>query len=77
MRTGTVSIQLDGVEIERAEALFKERGVVMRAGQHCAPLALEAIGALAGTLRISFGPLNDDDDLAGVLAAIDSILAPG
>ena len=28
-----------------AESAFRERGVIVRAGQHCAQLALEAIGA--------------------------------
>lgn len=67
--TATVSFALEHLPIAHAEAHFAERGIALRAGQHCAPLALEAIGAPEGTLRVSFGPFNQDSDVQAVLSA--------
>ena len=44
----------------------------MRAGTHCAPMALEALGEPEGCVRVSFGPHNRDEDVDAVLAAIDA-----
>jgi cysteine desulfurase/selenocysteine lyase len=74
-RTTTVALHVDGLPLARAERHFLERGLVVRAGQHCAPLALGSLGAPDGCLRISFGPHAGDDDLAAVLAAIDAAAA--
>lgn len=72
-RTATVSMTIDGLPLDQAEAHFARRNVVVRAGQHCAPMALEVLGAESGCLRVSFGPSGGDDDLAAVLAAIDEV----
>lgn len=69
-RTATVSLRIEGLPIEKAETHFREHGVVVRAGLHCAPMALGAVGAPGGTIRISFGPFNGEDDLDPILAAI-------
>lgn len=54
-RSGTVSF-LSKTDCEEAAQLFAERGIALRAGLHCAPLAHESAGTLdTGTLRISFG----------------------
>jgi len=70
--TATRSVHLDGLPLDRAEAHFAARGIVVRAGSHCAPMALEALGTPAGCLRIGFGPTNHDGDVDAVLAAIDA-----
>jgi selenocysteine lyase/cysteine desulfurase len=44
----------------------------MRAGRHCAPMAVDAIGAPEGTIRISFGLLNREEDVDRIANAIDS-----
>lgn len=72
-RTATVSMRIRGVTPERAEALFGGQGIVVRGGQHCAPMALEAIGAPEGTLRVSFGPFNRESDVERILAVVDSM----
>ncbi len=52
---GTVSF-LPGMDCEEAAVQFAQRGIALRAGLHCAPLAHESAGTLeTGTLRISFG----------------------
>ncbi|HKU38206.1 MAG TPA: aminotransferase class V-fold PLP-dependent enzyme, partial [Polyangiales bacterium] len=68
--TAAVSFVLEDLPLSRAEAHFAERGITLRAGQHCAPLALQAIGAPEGTLRVSFGPFNRASDVDAILAAV-------
>lgn len=54
-RSGTLSI-LPETDCEEAASAFAERGIALRAGLHCAPLAHESAGTVeTGTLRISFG----------------------
>lgn len=70
--TGATALQIHGLPLERTEAHFAAHGIVVRAGSHCAPMALEALGIPAGCLRISFGVTNRDDDVDTVLTAIDT-----
>jgi len=54
-QAGTVSF-LPPVDCEEAAQLLAARGIGVRAGLHCAPLAHESAGTLeTGTVRISFG----------------------
>lgn len=73
--TATVSFLIDRLPLAQAEAHFARRGIVLRAGQHCAALALQAIGAPEGTVRVSFGPFNRDSDVDAVLAAAEAAAA--
>ena len=51
----TVSF-LPGMDPEEAAQLLAGRGIAVRAGLHCAPLAHESAGTLeTGTVRVSFG----------------------
>lgn len=55
-QAGTVSF-VPAMDCEEAARLLADRGIALRAGLHCAPLAHESAGTLAtGTVRISFGP---------------------
>lgn len=60
-RTTAVALVCDRLPLETAEAEFRKRQLIVRAGQHCAPLALRALAADAGCLRISFGPEHTPD----------------
>ncbi|MBQ7345760.1 MAG: aminotransferase class V-fold PLP-dependent enzyme [Oscillospiraceae bacterium] len=52
---GTVSF-LPNMDCEEAAQRLADRGIAVRAGLHCAPLAHESAGTLStGTVRISFG----------------------
>ena len=54
-QAGTVSF-LPECDCEEAAELLASRGIAVRAGLHCAPLAHESAGTLErGTVRISFG----------------------
>lgn len=52
---GTVSF-VPGMDCEEAADRLGEKGIAVRAGLHCAPLAHESAGTLeTGTVRVSFG----------------------
>jgi selenocysteine lyase/cysteine desulfurase len=70
-RTATVALTLEALPLQRAESFFAQRGIVVRAGSHCAPWALQALRVPEGCLRISFGPFNEPADVDAVLAVID------
>ena len=54
-QAGTLSF-LPGMDCEEAAQLLAGKGIAVRAGLHCAPLAHESAGTLeTGTVRISFG----------------------
>ena len=54
-QSGTVSF-VPQMDCEEAARLLADRGIGVRAGLHCAPLAHESAGTLeTGTVRISFG----------------------
>lgn len=54
-QAGTVSFLPNG-ECEEAARLLALRGIAVRAGLHCAPLAHQSAGTLeTGTVRVSFG----------------------
>ena len=52
-------LYLRGLEREQMGAVLAERGVAVRAGMHCAPLAHDSAGTLkTGTIRLSVSDLN-------------------
>ena len=54
-QSGTLSF-LPGMDPQKAANVLEKRGIGVRAGLHCAPLAHESAGTLAtGTVRLSFG----------------------
>ena len=58
-QSGVLSLQLADMDCEEAARRMGERGIAVRAGLHCAPLAHETAGTLdRGTIRFSFSPFN-------------------
>lgn len=54
-QAGTVSF-VPGIDCEEASRILAGKGIAVRAGLHCAPLAHESAGTLeTGTVRVSFG----------------------
>ena len=54
-QAGTVSFR-PGMDCAAAAQILSRRGIAVRAGLHCAPLAHESAGTLeTGTVRVSFG----------------------
>jgi cysteine desulfurase / selenocysteine lyase len=67
-----VSFTIDGLYAGETGAQLDDRyGIMVRAGLHCAPLAHEGLGtAPDGTVRASFGPHNDEDDVERLAEAV-------
>ena len=59
-----LSLRVPGLDSESAAQALAERGVCVRAGLHCAPLAHESAGTLeTGTVRLSFSPFVTEGQL--------------
>ena len=71
-QTGTVSIVPPG-DCEEFAQMLAQKGIAVRAGLHCAPVAHESAGTLeTGTVRISYGHDAADVQTDRLLDAIDS-----
>lgn len=72
----TVSISLAGWEpVDAAAALDSSFGIAVRPGLHCAPQAHRTLGTFPqGTVRLSPGPFNSEDEVDQVLKAIRALL---
>lgn len=58
-QSGVLSLCVEGMDAETAAERLAQRGVAVRAGLHCAPLAHRSAGTLeSGTVRLSFSPFN-------------------
>jgi len=73
---GIVSCLIDGISSDSAGNIFSERGVAVRTGLHCAPLAHRFMKTFpAGTIRFSVGYFTaekDYEELKDTLDYIDS-----
>ena len=70
---GTVSF-IGNADPEEIAAYLAKRGIAVRAGLHCAPLAHESAGTLpAGTVRISFGHDATDAQTGTLLQALETL----
>ena len=75
-QSGTVSF-VPGGDCEELAAALGRRGICVRAGLHCAPLAHESAGTLeTGTVRASFGHDASAVQISGLLQAIANLPAP-
>lgn len=72
-----VSLSNDALDLSALARALSARGIIARAGTHCAPLAHQTIGAAGGTLRFSFGPSNTSEDVETILGALDELMALG
>lgn len=71
---GIVSCVMTGVSSDDAGNIFSERGIAVRAGLQCAPLAHKFLGTFpAGTIRFSVNCLTSDEDFSELRAALDDI----
>lgn len=72
---GVLSFRLPGWDNEEAAARYAARGVALRAGLHCAPLAHRTGGSLPeGTLRLSLSALSTQREIQGFLEVTEGIL---
>lgn len=75
---GIVSCLMDGISSDSAGSIFAERGIAVRTGLQCAPLAHQFLGTYpAGTIRFSVNCLTtekDFEELENVLEEIEEDL---
>ena len=73
-QTGVLSLRCPMMDGESLAQRLGERGVCVRSGLHCAPLAHESAGTLkTGTVRFSFSPFVEERQLretAGILRSL-------
>ena len=72
-QAGTVSFVPDG-DCEEVAQKLAQKGIAVRAGLHCAPLAHQSAGTLdSGTVRISFGHNASGVQTRALLQAVESL----
>ena len=72
-QTGVLSVSVEGQEAERLGTALSERGIAVRAGLHCAPLAHRSAGTLdTGTVRISVSDFNTPEEIIRLASAVRS-----
>jgi len=65
-----LSIVMDGVHHQDLATLLDQQGIAVRAGHHCAHPLMEAFG-VKGTVRISFGIYNTEQEVDRLITAIE------
>ncbi|MBR7010436.1 MAG: aminotransferase class V-fold PLP-dependent enzyme [Oscillospiraceae bacterium] len=74
-QTGVLSFRLPGRDCETAASAYAARGIALRAGLHCAPLAHRTGGTLPeGTLRLSVSPLTRESEIEGFLSVSEALI---
>ena len=73
-QSGVLSLQLEGVDCETVAAKLAERGIAVRAGLQCAPLAHRTAGTLeTGTVRVSFSRFSRTGDAEALVRALRTL----
>lgn len=71
---GIVSCLIDGISSDSAGTIFFERGISVRTGLQCAPMAHQFLGTYpTGTIRFSTSYFTSDDDFDELEKALDDI----
>ena len=71
-QTGVLSFRHRDIPAETLGETLSRRGIALRTGLHCAPLAHESAGTLeTGTLRASFSLFNREEEVEAFLAAVE------
>lgn len=72
---GVLSFTVEGREPEDVAEALSQRGVAVRAGLHCAPMAHRSAGTLdAGTVRLSVSAFDSEAEIDGFLRLLRGIL---
>ena len=71
---GIVSCLIDGISSDSAGTIFNEKGISVRTGLHCAPLAHQFLGTYpAGTIRFSVNHFTSNTDFEKLEKALQYI----
>ena len=75
VQAGVLSFRVPGGDCEELGEALGDRGVALRAGLHCAPLAHRSAGTLeTGTLRASVSAFTGREDVDGFLRILRDLL---
>lgn len=75
-QSGVVSFVVKGKESEEIADYLAEKGIAVRGGLHCAPLAHESVGTLGtGTVRVSFSVFNTVSEINHFLLILKEFLS--
>ena len=75
-QAGVVSLVPEDRDVEEIGQALAERGVAVRSGIHCAPLAHRTAGTLdTGTVRISFSDFNTPEEVFRCLKALRTVFS--
>ncbi|ADU70415.1 cysteine desulfurase CsdA [Pantoea sp. At-9b] len=66
-----LAFEITGIHHSDIVTLLAEHGIALRAGQHCAQPLMAALG-VSGTLRVSFAPYNNLQDVDALVRAMQS-----
>jgi len=72
--SGVLSFSLEGIPSEDAAARLAARGIAVRAGLHCSPLAHETAGTPGGTVRASFSAFSSMRDVYALADAVSAMV---
>ena len=67
--SSVLAFDIAGVHHSDLVALLAEQDIALRAGQHCAQPLMDALG-ISGTLRASFAPYNNEQDVMRLVGAV-------
>ena len=74
-QTGVLSFRHTGIDSEVLGEKLAEKGIAVRSGLHCAPLAHKTAGTFeTGTVRLSFSAFNTMEEVFHFLNAMDSLI---
>ena len=77
-QTGVLSFVINGMPCETAAEKLAQRGIAVRAGLHCAPLAHRSADTIStGTVRVSVSAFNTKRDINVFLNAVEDIVKKG
>ena len=75
-QAGVLSIIPQGQDVEAVGEKLVQKGIAVRAGLHCAPLAHRSAGTLeTGTIRLSFSDFNTPEEVYHFLADLEACFA--
>jgi len=74
-QTGVLSFLCENADAEIVGAALAERGIAVRSGLHCAPLAHRSAGTLkTGTVRMSVSAFNTEEEISEFVSAMVQIV---
>ncbi|USD40554.1 cysteine desulfurase CsdA [Vibrio sp. SCSIO 43135] len=68
--SSVLTFVIDGVHHQDIATLLDQQGIAVRAGNHCAHPLMDALG-VKGTVRVSFGIYNTQQDVLRLVSAIE------